>query len=88
MSTVAIDLLAEARRHGVDLVPTPVGTIKASAPKPPPPDLWARLKAHRAELIAALACTDQVPTTAESGGLARPVRGAHRSLVSRQVALA
>jgi hypothetical protein len=55
LSTVARDLLEEARQHGVRLIPTPVGTIKASAPKPPPPDLLVKLKAHRAELAAALA---------------------------------
>jgi hypothetical protein len=54
MSAVALDLLAEARRYGIRLVPTPAGTIKASAPKPPPSEFLAKLKAHRAELIAAL----------------------------------
>lgn len=57
MSALALDLLAEASRYGIRLVPTPAGTIKARAPKPPPPDLLARLKAHRAELVAALAAT-------------------------------
>jgi hypothetical protein len=55
LNTVALDLLAEARRHGVQLIPTPTGKIKASAPKPPPPDLLVKLKAQRAELAAALA---------------------------------
>jgi hypothetical protein len=55
VSAVAFDLLAEARRHGVRLIATPAGTIKASARKEPPPDLLAKLKAHRPELIAALA---------------------------------
>ena len=54
MSAVALDLLAEAYRQGVRLITTPAGTIKASAPTAPPPDLLAQLKAHRAELIAAL----------------------------------
>jgi hypothetical protein len=47
-------LLAEARQHGVQLILTPSGTIKARAPKRPPPDLLAKLRAHRAELILAL----------------------------------
>jgi|SRR6185437_4680802 len=55
MSAVALDLLAEARRYGIRLMPTAAGTIKAAAPKPPPPEFLAKLKAHRAELIAALA---------------------------------
>jgi hypothetical protein len=65
--TVALDLLAEAMRHGVELVPMPTGRIKARALKPPPPDLWARLIAHRSELISALAPTDPVPTAADNG---------------------
>jgi hypothetical protein len=55
MSAVALDLLAEAHRYGVRLITTPAGTIKARAPKRPPPYLLANLKAHRAELFAALA---------------------------------
>lgn len=55
MSGAALDLLAEARRHGVRLIATAAGTIIASAPKAPPPDLLAKLKAHRAQLLAALA---------------------------------
>jgi hypothetical protein len=55
LSAVAVDLLAEARRHGIRLIPTPAGTIKASARAAPPPDFLAKLKAHRTELIVALA---------------------------------
>jgi hypothetical protein len=55
LSAVAVDLLAEARRHGIRLIPTPAGTIKASARAAPPPDFLAKLKAHRMELIVALA---------------------------------
>jgi hypothetical protein len=55
LNGAALDLLVEAQRHGVQLVATPAGTIRASAAKPPPPDLLAKLKAHRGELIAALA---------------------------------
>jgi hypothetical protein len=53
--TVAFDLLAEAQQHGVTLVPTPSGKIKASARTPPPADLVAKLRAYRAELVVALA---------------------------------
>jgi len=55
MSSVALDLLADARRHGLRLMLTPKGKIKAFAPRPPPVDLVARLKEHRLEVISALA---------------------------------
>ena len=54
MSAAALDLLAEAYRHGVRLIATPAGTIKARALTAPPAELLAKLKAHRAELVAAL----------------------------------
>jgi len=55
MSAIAVDLIAEARRHGVRLIPTPTGRIKARAATPPPLELVTKLKAYRAELILALA---------------------------------
>jgi hypothetical protein len=58
MSAVALDLLAEAHRYGVRLIATPAGTIKARAPKAPPLELLAKLKSHRAELVAALGAAD------------------------------
>src|SRR4051812_6240236 len=61
---VAFDLLAEAHRRGVELVPTPVGTIKARAPQPPPPEFLARLKAHRDELLVALSARATAETDA------------------------
>jgi hypothetical protein len=67
MSAVALDLLAEAQRNGVRLVATPAGTIKARAPKAPPADLLAKLKAHRAELVAALGAAE--PTVEHGSGV-------------------
>jgi hypothetical protein len=58
MSAAALDLLAEAHRHGMRLIATPAGTIKASAPSAPPAELVAKLKAHRAELVAMLGAAD------------------------------
>jgi hypothetical protein len=58
MSAVALVLLAEVHQHGLRLIATPAGTIKARAPKPPPPALLAKLKAHRAELVAALSAAE------------------------------
>jgi len=55
LSEVAFELLAEAQRYGIRLTPTASGTIKASAPKSPPPEVLAKLKAHRSELLSALA---------------------------------
>ncbi len=54
MSAIAVDLLAEADRHGIRLIPTPAGTINASAATAPPAELLAKLKAHRDELLTVL----------------------------------
>jgi hypothetical protein len=58
MSAVALDLLAEAHRYGMRLVTTSAGTIKARASQPPPLELLAKLRAHRAELITALTAAE------------------------------
>jgi hypothetical protein len=54
MSEAALTLIEEAKRHGVRLIPTAAGTIKAFAPTPPPVDLLTKLKSRRNELFAVL----------------------------------
>ena len=56
--TAALDLIEQARRHGVALV-MEAGKVKVRSANPPPPELVADLRAHREAIAAALA--DQLP---------------------------
>lgn len=56
--TAALDLIEQARRHGVALV-MEAGKVKVRSASPPPPELVADLRAHREAIAAALA--DQLP---------------------------
>lgn len=64
--TPALDILAEAERHGVRLALTETGTIKASAKAPPPPELLSRLRDHRAAIIDVLSTHSDSPVRMES----------------------
>lgn len=64
--SAAIDLLTEARRHGVT-IRREGDRLKVRAKAPPPPDLVERLRESRGEVLALLSQTDRSAGPAEWG---------------------
>jgi hypothetical protein len=63
-STPIADMLAECDAHGIRLLPADDGGLTIDAPHDAlTPDLLDRLRAHKAELVALLQLTPNVPPT-------------------------